>query len=141
MKNYKMNFSTRILTITKDFAAGAMIPHSEEAMLLEHFQKIMPDLKVKYLTHKPSATPNRSKGLTYKKMENYINLYENSEELLERFRIVKALSQIQTNPYLYVFNWFVNQFPNYKEMPEFNNGKLHTTLIEVPEIMNIKSIA
>ena len=141
MKNYKMNFATRTLTITKEFAAGAMIPNSDEAMLLEHFQKIMPDLKVKYLTHKPSATPNRSKGLTYKKMENYINLYENSEELLERFRIVKALSKIQTNPYLYVFNWFVNQFPNYKEMPDFSNGKLYATLIDIPDTMNIKSIA
>lgn len=72
--------------------------------------------------------------MTYTKMENYIKLYENADELLERFSVVKEVAKIQKSKLGFVYNWFVTQFPNYDEMPEIRNGKLYTPVVEVPEV-------
>lgn len=73
-----------------------------------------------------------AKGLTCEHMERYINVHENAGELLDIFQKVKELAACQTNSYLYVKNWFVPQFPNYKETPSFKNGKLYVLPIELP---------
>lgn len=131
MKNYTMNFATNTLTMTKDFAEKAMIPNSEESAILLHLRTICPNLKTTYKTHKTTAK-NPRKGLTFAKMEKYIRLYENSNELLLAFSTVKALADIQPNKYDFVYKWFILQFPDYNEIPEFTNGKLVTTVIDFP---------
>lgn len=130
MKNYKMNFATNTLTITKEFAQRAMVPNSEESTILLHLQSLCPNLKVTYKTHKPSSTKNPRKGLTFKKMENYIRLYDNASELLVMFSTVKAIADLQPNKYDFVYKWFVTQFPNYREIPELENGKLVAKVID-----------
>lgn len=132
MKNYKMNFSTMTLTITKDFADKLLIPNSEEAQIFEHLKSICPNLKVANRTN-TSKAKNPYKGLSYAKMSAYIRLFENSDELLNNFNAVIALSQIQKNKYQYVCNWFLEQFPNYTELPEIVNGKpqLSTNVISI----------
>ena len=129
MKNYTMNFATKTLTMTKDFAEKAMIPNSEESNILLHLQNICPNLRITYKTHKTSAK-NPRKGLTFAKMEKYIRLYENANELLLAFSTVKAIAEVQPNKYEFVYRWFVSQFPNYNELPELVNGKLVATVID-----------
>ena len=72
--------------------------------------------------------------MTYTKMENYIKLYENADELLERFSVVKEVAKIQKSKLGFVYNWFITQFPNYDEMPEIRNGKLYAQVVGVPEV-------
>lgn len=67
-------------------------------------------------------------------MEDYIKLYDNADELLKMFTLVKAVSKIQKNKFKYVYNWFIAQFPNYTELPNIRNGKLYTSIVEIPEI-------
>ena len=67
-------------------------------------------------------------------MEDYIKLYENSQELLKIFALIKAASKIQKNKFGYVFNWFIKQFPDYEELPKIKNGKLYVSVIVTPEI-------
>lgn len=129
MKNYTMNFATKTLTMTKDFAEKAMIPNSEESNILLHLQNICPNLRITYKTHKTSAK-NPRKGLTFAKMEKYIRLYENANELLLAFSTVKAIAEVQPNKYEFVYRWFVSQFPNYNELPELENGKLVAKVID-----------
>ena len=62
-------------------------------------------------------------------MEKYIRLHENAEELLDLFQKVKAAGR----GYLYVKAWFIKQFPNYNDIPNFINGKLRTVPVEAPE--------
>ena len=64
---------------------------------------------------------NPAKGLTYANMERYIRVFKNADELLEQFENVKELAAAQSNPYMYVKQWFISQFPNYKELPDFSN--------------------
>lgn len=135
MNNYTMNFSTKTLTITKEFAANAMKPDSAESAILVHLQSICPNLKITYRTHK-TTTGNSRKGLSFEKMENYIRLYDNAEELLLMFSKVKAIADIQPNKYNFVYKWFITQFPNYKEIPEFTNGKLVTKVIDFSSVAN-----
>lgn len=136
MRDYKMNFTTGTLTISKDFEERAMILNSKEFKILKEFKNMNPDLTIERYRRKSSSTPNRARGLTYKKMENYIKLFENSAELLQMFETVKAVSRIQPYPYNYVFAWFEKQFPKYKELPEFKDGKLYAQIIPFPQCQN-----
>jgi hypothetical protein len=133
MKNYTFDFASKTLTITKEFAQNAIDPTSNEYSIMTRFQHDFPDMRIARNTHRSPKKANPTKGLTYVHMERYINVYENASELLEVFQKVKELSASQTNGYLYVKNWFVQQFPNYKEIPAFKNGKLYVLPIPAPD--------
>ena len=122
MQTYKMNFATKTITITKAFAAMAMKPNSEEANLLTHLRAICPDLQIAYKTCSSKKHP--FKGLTYNKMERYILLCENPNEKLLEFIKVKELARTQSNPHNFVCKWFLQQYPEYKEMPTLKDGKI-----------------
>lgn len=136
MKTYKMDLTTKTLTVTRAFAETALSNlDSEEAKIIARCRAICPDLKFAYYTNRKTRTKksNSTKGLTYTKMENYIRLYENRDELLNMFYKVRSLSQIQTSPYHFVCNWFFSQFPDYDCIPEFVNGKLYADVYSIPE--------
>ena len=59
------------------------------------------------------------------------------DELLDLFQKVKGAG----GGYLYVKAWFVKQFPNYKDIPNFINGKLRTVPVEAPEADNMEGTA
>lgn len=140
MKNYTMNFATKTLTMTKEFAENALDPSSEESAILLHLQNVCPGLKTTYKTHK-TTTKNPRKGLTFANMEKYILLHDNANELLLAFSTVKAIGDIQANKYDYVYKWFITQFPNYQELPEFVNGKLVSKVVDFPQISSINEAA
>ena len=140
MKNYTMNFSTKTLTMSKAFATNAMIPNSEESLLLLHLQSICPNLRLAYKSQK-NTVKNPRKGLTFEKMEKYIRLHDNANELLVTFSTVKALGDAMPNKYEYVYKWFISQFPNYKEIPELVNGKIVAEVISFPKVATIPTTA
>ena len=60
---------------------------------------------------------------TFAQMEGFIAKCANSEERLDVFEKIKALSKIQASPYAYVRKWFLENYANYAEDPEFDaNG-------------------
>ncbi|MDD4510008.1 MAG: hypothetical protein PHY23_03740 [Oscillospiraceae bacterium] len=133
MKNYTFDFGSKTLTITKEFAENAIDPTSNEYAIMTRFQHDFPDMRISRKTHRSPKKANSAKGLTYAHMERYIKVYENASELLEVFQKIKELAASQTNGYLYVKNWFVQQFPSYKEIPAFKNGKLYVLPIPAPD--------
>lgn len=126
--NYKMNFATTTLTITKEFEKNAMIPNSEESVLLLHLRSLCPNLKIAYKTS--NSNNKKTKGLNYPKMERYIRLHENANELLVTFSTIKELGRTQSNPYNFVYNWFMTQFPDYGSIPEMKDGKLIAEVLD-----------
>ena len=139
MEYYKMDLQNKTLIISKAFAENALNNlESEEAKIVANYRAICPDFKFVYRTNRTSARKcsHPTKGLTYTKMENYIRLYENHEELLNMFYKVRSLSQIQKIHYKYVYDWFCAQFPNYDLLPEFVNGKLYAEVYSIPEVPN-----
>jgi len=113
MKDYKIDFTTMTLTMSKAFAEEAYSPSSEAYKTIKRLQKDFPNLTVAKRTHRSPNKANPNKGITYKNMERYIRLFSNADELLEAFERVKAQASVQKGSYLIVRNWFDEQFPNY----------------------------
>lgn len=139
MSNYKMNFATKTLTITRAFAAMAMQPNTDEANTLTHLKSLFPDLKIAYKTCNTTGS-HPFKGMTYNKMERYIRLHENANNLLIAFSTVKEIGRTQPNAHNYVCKWFLEQFPDYREMPTLKDGKIAAVkLIDYPEAEEIEN--
>lgn len=55
-------------------------------------------------------------------MRGYIALCEDAKPMLEEFEKVREVSTQQQKPYQYVLKWFHEEFPNYSELPEFDEN-------------------
>ena len=133
MENFKMDFTTKTLTITKTFADKASNPASKEYQILTQFQKDFPTLKIIRKTHKtPSKYKTKSgeeyscnqyKNLSYKNMELFMKALpegESKEKILEAYDFLRNGSgSVQTSTYKTVREWFVEQFPKYRKDPLF----------------------
>lgn len=125
MNEYKINFTANTITISKSFALSASDPSKPEFETLSKLQAAYPGMRIVHKTHRSPSKANANKGLTYERMEEYINLHENAAELLIKFEAVKEIAAKQKNPYLFTKGWFMQQFPDYGKLPEINsNGKI-----------------
>lgn len=134
---FKVNFTTKTLTITKAFEEDLMNGDANAMAVVTRFQSMFPDLTIVRKTHRSPKTTNPDKGLTYERMERYISLHENSDELLEMFQKVKAIASTQKNSFLYTKRWFMKQFPHFTELPTFTNGKLYVLPVNAPEVEEV----
>lgn len=134
MENYKMDFTTKTLTITKAFADNAADDaNSAENKVILRFMNDFPDLKIVRRTHRTPRkyitksgeeySRNQYKNLTYENMERFINALkdgESKEEILDAYKFLRYGSgDIQTSTYKTVREWFVQQFPQYRKNPLF----------------------
>ena len=91
--NYRVDFTKMTLTMTADFADRAYDPTTEEYEILTRLQKDFPRLRIVRKTHRSPKTANPAKGLTYERMEKYIRLHENADELLDLFQKVQSVGR------------------------------------------------
>ena len=133
MENYKIDFTTKTLTITKAFADKSEDPANEEYELLKKFLNDFPDLKILRKTHKTpkkyttmsgeKTKCNPYKNLTYKNMERFIKALPNGEskdKILEAYEYLRDIAGlIQTSAYKSVSDWFLTQFSEYRKNPLF----------------------
>ena len=120
MANYKMDFITNTLTITRDFEKKAMNVNSVEYQTLKQLKADFPSLRIV----KKSA-PKRKSSLarpTYDKMVKFLSCQSNSAILLKEFAEVREYSKAQENPYQFVREWFFANFPNYQSLPKFDEA-------------------
>lgn len=120
MKNYKMDFTTSTLTITKDFDKKAMNVNSVEYQTLKQLKADFPSLRIVR-----KASPKRKSSLvrpTYDKMVKFLSCQANSAILLKEFAEVREYSKAQENPYQFVREWFFANFPNYQSIPKFDEA-------------------
>ena len=123
MKNtYKIDFVNNTLTMTKAFEDAASNPTSQEYKLLQQIRADFPGLTIIRKTRRPTKKARPTKNLTYANMEKYMSVFQNADELLAQFEVVKKCSLGQSNHYKFVLDWFKNQFPKYKELPDFGNN-------------------
>lgn len=97
------------------------------SMEYEIHQKIKqenPNVNIVVKAGRKQTTCNASKRLTYANMEEYIRVQDNSDELMAYFEIAKAESKKENSPYAFVRDWFVKQFPNYRECKVFECKKI-----------------
>ena len=121
MSGYNYNAITNTLTMTASFAKKASQLNTPEYNTVRQLRLDNPGMKIEKAS--PKASSNRPVSIPFAKMEDFISLCDNSEERLEVFAKIRALSKIQASPYAYVRKWFLENYANYAEDPEFDaNG-------------------
>lgn len=101
--------------VSATFMKKAHVYGSREYMMLKEFRDANPDIIVAVR----KSTSGNTGSLSYENMELYIKTRPDAEKLLVEFKRVREESVIQRNRHLYVKNWFVSMFPNYKEAELF----------------------
>lgn len=137
-KGYKILFAENTVIMNKKFAAAAAEYGTIENITLYHIRNDFPGMKEVVVSGRECDKAKPNHRLTYKHMEEYIECYENAEELKAVFETVKATSVVLANPYKYVSDWFKAQFPDYKKGFVFNDGKLTVAPKKAPDIIEYK---
>ena len=106
------------LTITEAFAKRASVMHSAEYEIILEFRATHPGRPINLADKKTSN--NRPLKLSFKQMGEFIAKCRDAEARTARFEQIKALSKVQPSPYAYVKTWFLDNYANYSEQPEFD---------------------
>lgn len=110
MKNgYNFDPMSNTLTISTSFAKKASKVGSLEYNIILRMRRDFPNLTIQQ-----EAKKEGKKALNYHKMEEFIGMHRDANELLALFEKVKKLSHIQPMPYKYVKTWFEDRFPYYE---------------------------
>lgn len=110
MKNgYNFDPMSNTLTISTSFAKKASKVGSLEYNIILRMRRDFPNLTIQQ-----EAKKEGKKALNYHKMEEFIGMHRDVNELLALFEKVKKLSHIQPMPYKYVRTWFEDRFPYYE---------------------------
>lgn len=115
---YSYDPITNSLTMTAAFAKKASQLNTHEYYIVRQLRNDNPGMKIEKSAAKAPA--NRPLNITFAKMEEFIKQCRDSKDRLEAFKKVKSLSKIQASPYKYVKTWFLNNYANYSEQPEFD---------------------
>lgn len=121
MTGYNYDAITNTLTMTASFAKKASQLNTPEYNTVRQLRLDNPGMKIEKAIRKTPS--NQPMNATFAQMEGFIAKCANSEERLVVFEKIKALSKIQASPYAYVRKWFLENYANYAEDPEFDaNG-------------------
>ena len=118
-RNYTMNFTNNTLTITKEFEKRAMDVNSPEYSTLKQLRADFPHLRVV-----KKASPKRRNNISrpsYDKIVKYLSCQSNATILLNEFAEIREYSKAQENPYQFVREWFMRNFPDYQKIPTFDS--------------------
>lgn len=124
IKGYEIDFTTNTLYMNYKFAEASSEYGTPEYKLLQNIRRDLPNIKMVKRAGRKQTTCNASKRLTYANMEEYIRVQDNADELMAYFEIAKAESKKENSPYAFVRDWFVKQFPNYRECKVFEREKI-----------------
>ena len=137
-EGYKILFNENTVIMNHKFAAAAAKYGTKENKLMKNIREDFPGMSEVIVSGRECDKAKPNSRLTYANMEKHIRAYDNSEELLEVFKTVKALSKPAASPYKFVTDCFVKQFPDYNKTPAFKDGKMIVLPITPPDIQEYK---
>ena len=114
MKGYKINYASNVITVTKKFVEDAGVINSAAFNEMKELRTMGMLIQIK------ESKAHHAPKITYKQMIRYIECVENSAHYMARFEAVRAEAQTKRNTYHRVLQWFIQTFPNFYAMPEFN---------------------
>ena len=106
------------LNVTESFLKRASVLNSPEYDIIRQFRNEHPGRPIVHMPKKDSG--KRPMKLSFKQMGEFIAKCRDAEARLARFEQVKVLSRVQPSPYAYVKTWFLENYANYSEQPEFD---------------------
>lgn len=121
-RGYKIEWNRNTMIMSKGFADKARQIGSQEYEDLMKMRANGFHVVEKY--YKPrKACPTR---VTYKKMKNYFNTLSTKDEELKKFNAARNESKGYHNPYEYVRQWFIREYPGYFAAKDRNSKKKNT---------------
>lgn len=128
-KKPTINHTNKTITVSDKFFRAASNPFSNEAADIMLLREKFPGYEIITRTHRSPRKTEKSKNIkkfvSYDKMEKYISLLDNSDELLHQYQIVKDFAACRRNSASIVFKWFNESFPDYRNDPKTDaSGKL-----------------
>ncbi len=135
-KGYDVDWNRNTITMTKSFAAKAsQIGTNEYEQLMNARANGFHVVEKWYKPRK--ACPTR---LTYKKMHNYIATRSDAATKLVDFKKIREESKAYHNPYEYVRQWFIKEFPEHVKSLEAHAAK-KDNILQFPASPNTKDDA
>lgn len=131
-KSHNIDHLNQKVYLTASFLRAASRLGTPEYNELLVLRRELPDYEFKKAESNRKKTTNKNKNLTYVKMRGHIRAVygetQKAAEMLKMMDRVEALSRIQANPYKYVHDWFIKEFPNYNSAAtEYNFEELSAT--------------
>lgn len=124
-KNYKIDYTTNTVTLTKKFAEAAGIVGSAAFNEMKELRALGMTIQVQKASE---SVKKAQKKWSYTQMERYLRNVENSAEYLADFITIR-----EAKDYMDVWGWFKATFPNYNKTPELNsNHKIRVTPADYP---------
>lgn len=96
--------------VSKAFAKKAVIFGTEEYKLWREYKKDFPEAKMATKSIKRNPNKKTNRNLTYENMVKFIEVQDNSEELMKEFKRQQKLAQIAPSPYHAIVAWFRKKF-------------------------------
>ena len=132
--NISINFNESEIIISKAFHKRASIYGTDEYKVLRKARKENPKFEI-VINENQKKSYN---GLTFKRMEAYIQTQPNSEANLKEFRAVQEIAEAKGAKYPLTKKWFFKTFPEYKlnDVSEneteaiLNKSERHTNICE-----------
>ena len=114
MKNYEISYENCTVTLSASFLRKASTLGTKEYQEMLQLRHDLPGFQFQK-AEVEKKTASKYKNLTYKHMREYIaaSIADEAEAkaMLSQMKKVEALSKVQANPYKYVHDWFIKQFP------------------------------
>ena len=131
-KSHNIDHINQKVYLTASFLRAASRLGTPEYNELLALRSELPDYEFKKAEVNRKKTTNKNKNLTYANMREHTKAVygetKKADEMLKKMERVEALSRIQANPYKYVHDWFVNEFPNYNSAAtQYNFEELSAT--------------
>lgn len=122
MKNgYKIDFASGTIFVTKAFMKEAETYNSNAYNIIMTLKLDLPNMRV--VVQERNRKSRKRDNLTYANMLRFINCQNNAEVLIKEFVKVRDLASGQGgNAYQNVKRWFLQTFPNYKDIPSFDEA-------------------
>ena len=117
-----------VATVTDGFLKKAGKIGSPEYEALVKLRKDYPTLSFKKLEKK--ADKKMLPSIKYDKMKELIDMCEDAENRKEQFEAIQKMSLIQTSPYCFVRDWFLNNYANYDDASAIKDGKYYPKTAE-----------
>ena len=129
MKNYEISFENCTVALSASFLRKASTLGTKEYQEMLQLRRDFPGFQFQK-AEVEKKTASKYKNLTYKHMREYIaaSIAEEAEAkaMLGQMKKVEALSKVQTNPYKYVHDWFIKQFPECNRVQLQKNSEEET---------------
>ena len=119
MKKYFFDHNTKVLTVSEAFMEEAAKCDTPEYNVIIKIRKDCPDMtiEIEYKTRKSKKTD----CISYSQMKHFISQCRDAKARMNVFNTVYELSKAQASPYTYMKRWFLENYANYSENPEFDS--------------------